>query len=332
MNALTLNPNSGQIETWQDRWTQAAESWLLNFNSDRTRRTYRDTWLNFLRFCPKSPDTIVQSDVIAYRRMMETTPNQRTGKPYSQSTINLHLSALSSFYQAAIRQGLRPDNPVEGVKRKAVDPYGKATSLKAEAGEDYEFLAQIDRATQQGKRDYAICLILLTTGVRVSAVANLYLSSLRRQGQRMFMRYINKGGKSIEVELKSSAIRAIDDYLSTRDNLSDSDPLFTATERGQQAIINRGLNTDTARPLSARMIHKLVVKYANKALGKGHGIRPHSLRHTAAINASQHGTVAEVSRLLKHKNTQITTIYLDHVNDETTDNLISALDNRYANA
>jgi hypothetical protein len=45
-------------------------------------------------------------------------------------------------------------------------------------------------------------LIFLTTAVRVSAIAHLRYKDLRWQGDRLFMRYILKGGEADEVELK----------------------------------------------------------------------------------------------------------------------------------
>src|SRR5690606_19748579 len=126
-----------------------------------------------------------QSDVLAYRHHLDTTPSPRTQQPFSDSTINQRLCALSSFYKFAQARGLRSDNPCEGVKRKPVSPYGKATWLDGEAEQDIRLLRTIDTTTLQGKRDYAILLLFLTTALRVEAVAGLRIGALDRKSTRL---------------------------------------------------------------------------------------------------------------------------------------------------
>ena len=105
------------------------------------------------------------------------------------------------------------------------------------------------------------------------------------------------------------------------------------TERGQVAIANLQHTDDQARagekPLSSRAINKLVKKYCDRAFGPGHGITPHSLRHTAAMNAILEGaSVTEVSQLLKHKSIGVTTVYL-HATAKEGDKVARRLGKRY---
>jgi integrase/recombinase XerC len=303
-------------------WRQAAADWLTNLGSDRTRRAYNEAWYSFALFVGDSdPALITQSDVLSYRRYLETE------RKVSQATINQHLSAISSFYRFAAERGLRPDNPAEGVKRKAVNPYGKATFMQAD--EARRFLAAIPRDTVQGKRDYALMLLFLTTAVRVGVIASLTMGDFRRQGERVFMHYTNKGGETVDSELDPFTVAAVNEYLTTRQRLTADSPLFAATEAGRRAQFNTG-HGSSSRPITARTIHRLVRKYADRAFGKGHGLHPHSLRHTAAMEAARHGTISEVSKLLRHKNTRITTIYLDHVDDSAAYHLTETLGKTFA--
>ncbi len=323
--ALTTSPTSA-IQPAQD-WNQAALDWLTNLGSARTRRAYSSAWGALLAYTGTQrsaastaeradPATITQSDVLSYRRYLEVE------RRVSQATINQHLSAISSFYRFAIERGLRADNPADGVKRRAVNPYGKATWMQAD--EAKRFLAAIDRQSSQGKRDYAIMLLSLTTAVRVGVIAALTVGDFRRQGERVFMRYTNKGGETVDTELDPRTVAAVNEYLAARKGLTADSSLFAATEAGRRASVNTG-HGDGERPLTARTIHRLVKKYADRAFGRGHGIHPHSLRHTAAMEAARHGTVSEVSKLLRHKNTRITTIYLDHVDDSSAYRLAETL-------
>lgn len=317
-----------QTEVVHD-WKSAAASWLDNLGSDQTRRSYRQAWAAFLDFVRVTPEQVTQDDVIAYRRHLETSPSAKTGKPFNQATINLHLSALSSFFNFARERGLRSDNPTDGVNRKAVTPYGKATWLKPEDGEDLRFLEVIDTSTPQGLRDRAIMLLFLTLGLRVAEVAGLKVGALRRQGKRVFLTYTRKRGYTREVELPPAAADAIDEYLKTRIMLTDTSPVFTATEAGRQAARFLGRDTTEEKPLTARAIAELVKSHGNKALGKGHGIHPHSLRHTAAMTAVHEGaSIMDVSDLLGHSNLQITTVYL-HATGQATAKVAASLGKRY---
>ena len=68
---------------------------------------------------------------------------------------------------------------------------------------------------------------------------------------------------------------------------------------------------------------------ATKAFGSARGIRPHSLRHTAAQAAEFEGaSLVEVSRLLKHKNVGIPSIYL-HATKRSDAKTAAVLGNRY---
>jgi len=311
-------------------WRRAALDWSQKSKSEKTRKTYLEAWGDFLAFVGLPPAAVTQSDVIAYKTHLKTDVSPSTGRPYSQSTVNLRLSAVSSFYAFAVGRQLRADNPVEGVKRESVTPYGKATWLSPEEGEDLAFVGAIDPTTDQGKRDLALALLYLTGAFRVSEVAALTVGSLRRQGRRLLVTYRRKGGEAEEVALATEAAEALDDYLATRGELRDDSPLFVATERGKKAAAAIGrYGEGEEKPLTTRAIRYLVKTYATKVFGESRGIRPHSLRHTAAQAASMEGaTLAEVSRLLKHANVGITSIYL-HSTNKSDAKTAALLGNRY---
>ena len=91
-------------------WQHAFIDWLTNLPSSRTRRTYLMAWRDFLTRRSVSPARVTQSDVLAYRQQLDTTPSPRTRQPYSDNTINQRLCALSSFYKFAQARGLRSDS------------------------------------------------------------------------------------------------------------------------------------------------------------------------------------------------------------------------------
>lgn len=317
-------------------WKREAEDWLDNLRSVKTRAAYFDGWAVFVAFVATafpedfasgvSPEGVAQRHVIAWKREMETVASQKTGQPVSKSTMNQRLSALSSFFRFLVDRGLLASNPTDGVKRQAVSPYGKATFLDADSRQDVQLLQAVDPASQQGRRDRAILLLFLTSAVRVGVIPQLKVSSLRRQGQKTFLAYTNKGGEDLEVEIAPVTAAAIGDYLATREGLTPASPLFVATERGQ-----RGKKA-VDQPLTSRSVHYLVTSYCDKAFGPGHGIHPHSLRHTAAqVAVAEGSSITDVSRLLKHKSLAVTSVYL-HATSGSDGKLARMLGQRYTEA
>lgn len=325
MNSQPALFNESNITTEvTDPFEQAAMDWLMNYARENTRQNYRRACVDFFASSPKHPQTVNQTDVIQYRYMMEE-------RGYSPSTINQRLSGISSYFRFLVERGLLKDNPCDGVKRHPVNPYGKATFLDGQKDEDMKLLEQIDTSTVQGKRDYAIILLFLTTAVRVDAVAGLKMKDLRLQSETVFLTYVNKGGDEVEKKLHPVTVTALRMYLDCRGELTDDSPVFVMSDWGKQALRNlTGDEVDKERPLTSRSIQRMVRKYADHAFGKGHSITPHSLRHSAAMNAIQSGaSVIEVSRLLRHKNMRVTTIYIQHVNDKADDVVSEKLDRRY---
>lgn len=270
--------------------------------------------------------------MIDYRSHLKTAVSPKTGRPFSQSTVNQRLSAISSFFGFAQGRGLRSDNPVEGVAREAVTPYGRATWLDVEAGDDFRLLTVIDPSTPQGLRDKAIMLIFLTLGLRVESVARLKVGDLRRQGEvGAFLTVTAKGGRTFDKRLPAETFKAIDAYLKTRSgDLSPASPLFVATDRGRAAARRLGLDVGDEDPLTARQIANLVKTHCNKAFGPGHGIHPHSLRHTAAKAAEVEGfAVTAISDLLSHRSLNTTVIYM-HATARAGDKVADRLGRRYA--
>ncbi len=76
----------------------------------------------------------------------------------------------------AVQRGLLAKNPTEGVRGfKAGDDESPHRALKRE--EAKLLLDAIDRHTTIGKRDYALIMLLLRTGIRRAEVVALSISS-----------------------------------------------------------------------------------------------------------------------------------------------------------
>jgi site-specific recombinase XerD len=122
-------------------------------------------------------------------------------RPIAATTANLRLAAISSFYRYALRHDfLRGGNPIERVERQAVQSYAAARPLGYE--ELRTRLAEIDLTTAAGLRDYALLLLGLHTGRRLSELAGLRREHIVIRASRVEITWVRcKGGKTMRDEL-----------------------------------------------------------------------------------------------------------------------------------
>lgn len=290
-----------------DDWTRHYALWLSEFRSSHTREAYHRAWCDFLLFTQgrggQNPPLHFGSVESQHVRLWKIGLQ----KQYEPTTVNQRLSAISSFYRYICENAayLRDDNPVDDVKQITINPYGKAHLL--EAGQDIALLQSIDTDTLEGQRDYLILLLYLTTAVRLRELANATTDNFRRQGSFTYFEYVGKGGGAFRRQLPPSVARFLWGYVTTTQPENDA-PLFC---------------------MKPHQIQYMVKRRCNLAFGEGHGITVHSLRHTAAMNAAEHGTIMDVRSLLGHASTRVTSIYLDHVTSKQGDRLASELAERY---
>ena len=124
-------------------------------------------------------------------------------QPYSPATVNRHLSVISSFFSWARREGLRSDNPCEGLRLKHV----VRPDLQRDAFTNDEILALLGDpdgsalrlASNDGQRPsrYWIPLIALD-GMRLEEIAQLEPSDIRQQDGRWCFDINARGGKRLK--------------------------------------------------------------------------------------------------------------------------------------
>ena len=75
-----------------------------------------------------------------------------------------------------------------------------------------------DRRTLQGKRDYAILLLLLSTGLRKAEVCNLKLGDLKTYRNQAVIDVIGKGKRFRRIPIKNETLLSVQDYLKATKN------------------------------------------------------------------------------------------------------------------
>jgi integrase len=157
-----------------------------------------------------------------------------------------------------------------------------------------------------GKRDYALLLMFITTGMRRQEVIGLRGSDLELRNDDLVVRCRVKGGDYVGRAVNEPLVReALFDYLETcgRMNAFGSDrPLWTRHDRAGRP----------GAPLSSHSFSKNLKGYARAAgIEK---IHIHQTRHTfARIISEETGSIVETQDALGHKNLATTRVYIGRI-------------------
>jgi site-specific recombinase XerD len=215
------------------------------------------------------------------------------------TTANLRLAAISSFYRYALRHDfLRGDNPIERVERQMVQSYAAAHPL---AYDDLRTrLAEIDLATPAGLRDYALLLLGLHTGRRLSELAGLRREHIVIRASRVEITWVRcKGGKTMRDDLprkgaQGLAAEALIAWVmrlygedGQTEPLLSQDELRTMEQRGRQ---HGDEPQHVAHPASHDGQQQLVTTMQAGAIGPATAAQPRQERPIWISLATRNGT------------------------------------------
>ena len=164
-----------------------------------------------------------------------------------------------------------------------------------------------DRRTLQGKRDYAILLTLLTTGLRKAEICSLKIGDLKTYRNQAVIDVVGKGKRFRRIPLKNETLLAIQDYLKVNGNgINPEYPMFKTL--GKHGPYEDGC-------LTPKAVDCLVKSMAKKALIRKR-IHPHVIRHTFATTLLDKGNdLRTVQALMGHSHIRTTERYLHSTDD-----------------
>lgn len=231
-------------------------------------------------------DAAVAGDVEAYLAWRFS----RHAQPRSAAR---YTSALKRFYRYLVRENLIAADPTLNVDTPKL-PRSLPKTLSESDVEQLLDGAEAD--TPLGMRDRAMLETLYATGLRVSELVGLKLTSLNLNDG--VLRVTGKGNKDRLVPLGEEAVRWLQRYLSdARGELLAgrlSDAVFV-TARGE------GMT---------RQAFWYLIKRRALAAGISRALSPHTLRHAFATHLLNHGAdLRVVQMLLGHSDISTTQIY-----------------------
>lgn len=150
------------------------------------------------------------------------------------------------------------------------------------------------------KRDYAIIMLFLNCGFRLSELISINISSINDDT----LSVVGKGNKERTIYLNEVCVNAINDYISVRPD---------AKEGHENALFLSNRKTR----FSQKGVQHMIKKYLAESGLAGKKYSPHKLRHTAATLMYQYGHVdiRALQEILGHESISTTQIYT-HINKE----------------
>ena len=253
--------------------------------SNNTENAYRTDLLEFIDFLDKNSinsfDDIKRSHINAYVR--ELRKNN-----LAPTSVSRKIASLRGWFKWMMSMNLIKHDPTVSLEQPKLSKHlPKVLSIH-----------EVDILLSQNlpKLERAILEVLYATGLRVSELANLKLSSVNLK--HAYVKCFGKGSKERIVPIGKIAKDAINDYLAERNaNITaagtTSDYLFVHTD---------------GRKISRQDIYLIIKNLGEKVLNKH--ITPHTLRHSFATHMLENGAdLRVVQELLGHSDVATTQLY-----------------------
>ncbi len=271
--------------------------------SAHTIASYRDTFRLLLRFAQrqlrKAPSVLSLTDLQA-PLIGAFLDDLESARSITARSRNLRLTAIRSFFRFAAYEEPARAALIQRVLAIPNKRHEKKLIGFLSQPEITALLGVPDLGTWSGRRDRALLLLAVQTGLRVSEI-----TALRREdlvlGTGAHVRCQGKGRKERCTPLTRPLARILAAWLAEPTHRA-TDLLFT-NARGSR------LSTDGVQYLLAK--HLAIARQRCPSL-KHKVVSPHVLRHTAAMELLQAGVDRSVIALwLGHESVETTQIYLD---------------------
>lgn len=224
------------------------------------------------------PDAVV--DYLASRRDLR------------DRSLSRLISALRSFYNYLIIEGLIKENPCDKIESPKI---GRLLPDVLSVGEVSEIIASVPEDTWCGIRDRAILEVLYGCGLRVSEVLGIRISDIFFE--ESFLRVRGKGDKERIVPLGEMAEDAVRKYLSVR-------PVPAGRAYEDMLFLNR-----FGKSFSRISVFNMIKRQA-LVCGITKEISPHTFRHSFATHLIENGAdLRAVQEMLGHESILTTEIY-----------------------
>ncbi len=271
--------------------------------SPHTIASYRDTFRLLLQFLHarlrKAPSALVLEDIDA-ASVVAFLDDLEAKRSITARTRNLRLTAIHSFFRYVAFEAPAHAAQTQRVLAIPAKRFTRTLVPFLSRAEVDALLAVPDLRTWSGRRDRALILLAVQTGLRLSELTGLVPDDLQL-GAGAHVRVIGKGRKERCTPLSKST-RAVVTAWMREPAKAAGQPVFPNAQGGR---------------LSAHGVHYLLAKHVAAAAASCSSltrkrVSPHVLRHTTAMDLLQAGVDRSVIALwLGHESIETTQMYLD---------------------
>jgi len=233
----------------------------------------------------------------------------------AKSTRARRLSAIKQIYRFAFEEGWRSDNPAIQITGPGKDKRLPKTLSHDEVDRLLNAARQVGRSPADTLRNTCLMEVLYATGLRVSELVSLPLSSAK--GDPRVLLVMGKGGKERMVPLSEDARAALAAWLQHREGEEDA-----ARAKGRQASRYLFASRGAAGHLTRHRFYTLIKELAVAGGVSPEKVTPHALRHAFATHLLEGGAdLRAIQTLLGHADVATTEIYT-HVLQERLAKLV----------
>jgi site-specific recombinase XerD len=271
--------------------------------SPHTISSYRDTFRLLLQYAQlrlnKSPSCLDFEDIDAPMLTAFLTNLEKTRKITARSR-NLRLTAIRSFFNYAAYEEPAYANQIQRVLAIPAKKYSRTLVRFLDRPEIDALVEAPDQQTWLGRRDHALLLVAVQTGLRLSELTGLQVQDVHLK-TGAHVRCLGKGRKERCTPLTKHTVAVLKAWI--RESApKPGDWLFPSMRGGR-------LSSDAVQDLLAKYVAiagRICPSLQNKR------ITPHVLRHAAAMELLQAGVDRSVIALwLGHESVETTQIYID---------------------
>jgi site-specific recombinase XerD len=270
--------------------------------SPNTIASYRDTFRLLLTFAHDrtgTPPSRLQLEDLGAPLIAAFLDHLETQRHNAARTRNARLAAVHSLFRFAALA--HPEHAELIARVLAIQPKRADRTVVTflTEGEVDALLAAPDRTNWLGRRDHALLLLAIQTGLRVSELTGLRRNDIVLD-RGAHVRCQGKGRKQRVTPLTRQTVQVLRAWLAENPGELTA-PLFPASHGGR---------------LSRDAVERLLTKHAHVAERTcptltSKSVSPHMLRHTSAMRLLHAGVDTTVIALwLGHESTRTTDIYL----------------------
>jgi site-specific recombinase XerD len=270
--------------------------------SPHTVAAYRDTFRLLLNFAWKrtgTPPSQLDIATIDASLVGDFLAHLEADRGNGARTRNARLAAIRSLFRYAALRHPEHAGLIQQVLAIPPKRYRRALVSFLHPDEIDALLAAPDRTSWTGRRDHALLLVAVQTGLRVSELIHITRADVHI-GIGAHLRCDGKGRKERVVPLTKQTVAVLQTWLAERGG-QPTDPIFPSRRGG---------------PMSRDAVERLLARHAASAAQRCPTLRtktlsPHVLRHTAAMQLRAAGVdISVIALWLGHEGIETTQIYL----------------------